>query len=173
MPDQLSDALLRADIREMGRMLGDAIRRQWGEDFLDLVEEVRTTTRSLREEPNRGGLQALIGRLTSASLPEIERLVRSFTLYFHIANTAEQHHRIAPDFAKPAEDVAAVLIKARAKRTSIEDLREFYQLLQIRPVFTAHPTEVARRAVLSKLQAIDATRADWREESAGAAGVGW
>src|SRR5687768_415006 len=99
--EPVSDARLRSDIREMGRILGDVIREQWGNEFFELVEEVRTTTRSLREQPDPGRLEALMARLEKASLWEIERLVRSFTIYFHIANTAEQHHRISPEFAMP------------------------------------------------------------------------
>ena len=99
-----NDTALRSDMREMGRILGDVIREQWGDQFFDPVEEVRTTTRALREEPNPERLEALVSRLDRASLWEIERLVRSFTIYFHIANTAEQHHRIIPEFATPQRD---------------------------------------------------------------------
>src|SRR5439155_15794180 len=114
-------------------------------------------------------LESLMQRLESASLSEIERLVRSFTLYFHIANTAEQHHRVDPEFATPAGDVTAFLAEAIEGGLSVEHLRKFYRQVHIRPVFTAHPTEVARRSVLSKLQEMDETLADWRAEPSGSA----
>ena len=54
------DSRMRADIRDMVRILGDVIRDEWGEDFFTLVEEVRNTTRTLRESPDPQRLQALI-----------------------------------------------------------------------------------------------------------------
>ena len=136
-------------------MLGDALREQWGDDFFDLVEEVRLWTRSLRERPNREDLQQFLDRLELEQLSQIERLVRAFTLYFHLANTAEQHHRIAPDFRDPQSNTQAVLNRVLEAGTAPERLREFYDDLHIRPVFTAHPTEAARRSILTKLQALD------------------
>jgi phosphoenolpyruvate carboxylase len=165
--EQASDAPLRSDIREMGRILGDVIREQWGEEFFALVEEVRTTTRSLREQPDPARLERLMSRLEKASLWEIERLVRSFTIYFHIANTAEQHHRISPEFAVPQHDTRAVLKRALDEGVGADQLREFYDRLHIRPVFTAHPTEAARRSTLSKLQAMDEALAEWQAGEVG------
>ena len=159
--EQSSDALLRSDIREMGRILGDVIREQWGDDFFELVEEVRTTTRALRERPDPERLETLLATLDRASLWEIVRLVRSFTIYFHIANTAEQHHRISSEFAVPQHDMEAVIERAVEGGASIGDLQRFYDRAHIRPVLTAHPTEAARRSILSKLQTIDESLAEW------------
>jgi phosphoenolpyruvate carboxylase len=161
LDDRSTDAL-RSDIREMGRILGEVIQDQWGVEFFDLVEGVRTWTRTLRESPDPEGLQQLLDRLESESLTQIERLVRSFTIYFHIANTAEQHHRIARDFDTPDRGAEEVLRKAMAQGIPASELRDFYDRLHIRPVFTAHPTEAARRSILSKLQALDDALTQWR-----------
>jgi phosphoenolpyruvate carboxylase len=147
----------------MGRILGEVIRDQWGGDFFDLVEDVRAMTRSLREKPDLELQGRLAGRLADASLEEVVRLVRAFAIYFHIANTAEQHHRIAPDFSVE-NDTRKVLERASAAGQSRDDLLQFYRQLHIRPVFTSHPTEVARRSVLSKLQAIDELLEDWQSD---------
>jgi phosphoenolpyruvate carboxylase len=146
---------LRSDIRDMGRMLGEVLREQWGDGFFDLVEEVRLWSRALRENPNPHGLEQLLDRLEHEQLTQLERLVRAFTIYFHIANTAEQHHRIAPDFRDPESDTQAVLRRVLAAGTTPVQLRQFYDELHIRPVFTAHPTEAARRSILSKLHDLD------------------
>jgi phosphoenolpyruvate carboxylase len=151
-----NDASLRADIRELGQVLGDELREQWGDDFFDLVEHVRVTSRSLREESDSAKRGALLARLDQASLWEVVRLVRAFTIYFHIANTAEQRYRIAPGSADPDSEVATVLERAMGAGVSLEQMVEFAQNAHIRPVFTAHPTEAARRSILSKLQAMDA-----------------
>jgi phosphoenolpyruvate carboxylase len=162
------DDALRSDIREMGRILGEVLREQWGADFLALEEEVRVATRALREQPDAVRLQELLDRLEQASLVEIERLVRSFTTYFHIANTAEQYHRIGPEFAAERTDISAVLNRAAGEGIGDRELRDFLEGLQIRPVFTAHPTEAARRSILSKLQAMDTALAQWRTDDASA-----
>jgi len=158
-----SDARLRSDIREMGRILGDVIREQWGDDFFNLVEETRLTTRSLRTRFDAQRLERFMTRLESAPLEDIVRLVRSFTIYFHVANTAEQHHRINPEFASPHSDAETVLKRAIEMGVSVEELRAFRQRLHIRPVFTAHPTEAARRSILSKLQAMDDVLMRWTD----------
>src|SRR5262245_16230449 len=117
-----SDAQLRSDIREMGRILGDVIKTQWGEDFYELVEEVRTTARSLRETPDPARLEWLMTRLERASLWEIERLVRCFTLYFHLANTAEQHHRISAESIAPQHETETVVRRALEDGMTLEEL---------------------------------------------------
>ncbi len=158
-----SSAALRTDIREMGRILGEVIQDQWGVELFDLVEEVRMWTRALRERPDPEDLQLLLDRLDREPLAQVERLVRCFTLYFHIANTAEQHHRVARDFGSPDYDTEVVLRRALQSGVGPPQLRAFYDNLHIRPVFTAHPTEAARRSILSKHQALDDALAHWHD----------
>jgi phosphoenolpyruvate carboxylase len=156
-----SDNRLRADIREMGRILGEVIKEQWGDLFYDLVEETRMTTRALRVNPDSAVFDRFMQRLEEAPLDDIMRLVRSFTIYFHIANTAEQHHRISPEFSTAQQDTQIVLRKARDAGATVDELRDFRRKLHIRPVFTAHPTEAARRSILSKLQAMGDVLPRW------------
>jgi len=158
-----NDAALRADIRELGRILGEVIQDQWGREFFDLVEEVRVWTRDLRETPDPQRLQQLIERLEGVPLDEMERLVRAFTIYFHLANTAEQHHRISLDFGTTQYDATGVLSRALEAGVTPDDLRRFYDALHIRPVFTAHPTEAQRRSILLKLQALGEALSRWHE----------
>jgi phosphoenolpyruvate carboxylase len=165
--DPAVDDALRSDIREMGRILGDVLRDQWGADFLALEEEVRRSTRALRNNPDPERLQQLLTRLEQVPLVQIERLVRSFTTYFHIANTAEQHHRISPDFGSGHGDAGAVLGSAAEHGISASELRAFLDRLHIRPVFTAHPTEAARRSILSKLQGMEGALTQWRADHVG------
>jgi len=146
-----NDAALRRDIRELGNLLGEVLREQWGDEFFDLVEGVRLGSISVEGEIDR---RALFERLDSSSTWEIVRLVRAFTIYFHIANTAEQHYRVPVGLTQPDCQVSDVIGRVLAAGVDPQRITEFARRAHIRPVFTAHPTESARRSILSKLQAM-------------------
>lgn len=152
---ETNDAELRQDIRELGQLLGDVLREQWGDDFYDLVESVRQGSRSVRASEDVVDRASLLDRLDGASNWEIVRLVRAFTIYFHIANTTEQHYRVLPGLTRPDYQVGEVVERALAAGVDRQQIADFARRVHIRPVFTAHPTESARRSILSKLQAMD------------------
>ena len=153
---ETTDGTLRQDIRELGQILGQVIREQWGDQFFELVETVRVGSRHVRDSgPGTTDSTALLERLNSASAWEIVRLVRAFTIYFHIANTAEQHYRVPLGLTQPEFRVSAVIERALAAGVTQQQISEFAKSAHIRPVFTAHPTESARRSILSKLQGMD------------------
>ena len=143
------DAALRADIRRLGALLGETLARQEGQELLDLVEEVRALVRS---DP-----EAAAARLTALDVPTGTKLARAFSTYFHLANITEQVHR-ARDLRRRRVreggwlDETARLISQR--QVPVAELAAAVRRLQIRPVFTAHPTEAARRSILSKQRAI-------------------
>jgi len=78
----------------MGDMLGETLQALWGDELFELVEYVRSATRSFRDSEDRELRDELIEKLDGSSLWLVIRLVRAFTSYFHLANVAEQHHRI-------------------------------------------------------------------------------
>ena len=86
----LADHGLRAEIRRLGEQLGDALARQEGEPFLDLIERVRAASKAVQRGEGDSGAIHELGRL---ELPDAIRLVRAFNSYFHLANLAEQVHR--------------------------------------------------------------------------------
>lgn len=165
------DTALRQDIRELGNLLGDVIREQWGDEFFELVESVRTGSRSIRAADDGIDSESLLDRLNDASTWEIVRLVRAFTIYFHIANTAEQHYRVPPGLTEPEHQVSAVIERALSSGVTPQQIAEFAQGAHIRPVFTAHPTESARRSILNKLQGMDSQLA--RPTAAGGRDASW
>ncbi len=143
------DAQLRADIRRLGVLLGQTLARQEGQDLLDLVEEVRGLVRTDGAAAAR--------RLASVDLTTATQLARAFSFYFHIANITEQAHRGRELRRARAEgggwlDRTAALI--RESGVPVSEIATAVDHLGIRPVFTAHPTEAARRSILSKLRAI-------------------
>ncbi len=157
-----SDAPLRADIRLLGNLLGETLVRQEGPELLDQVERVRALTKRLRAAEQRGDAEGaafdeLTGVLERLDLPMTISLVRAFTVFFYLANVAEQTHRLDEDGAR-----------ARAKRGFLQSTVDRIQgagldhdtiaavvdRLELRPVFTAHPTEAARRSILTKITRI-------------------
>lgn len=140
---------LRADIRRLGDLLGETLVRQEGPELLDLVEKVRRLTREDGEAAAR-----LLG---GTELETAAKLVRAFSTYFHLANVTEQVHRGRELRARRAAEGGLLSRTAdRLKDADPDHLRQTVQHLNVRPVFTAHPTEAARRSVLNKLRRVAA-----------------
>jgi phosphoenolpyruvate carboxylase len=156
-PDQLDqldqiDSALRSDIRRLGTQLGQALVRQDGQGLLDRVEQVRTMARGLRRDDEAG--QELAALLGDTDVGDAIQLVRAFTVYFHLANTAEQVHRVEElNETAPASSnrFAETVAKLQAAGTSNAEIAAAARDLDLRPVFTAHPTEASRRSILDKL----------------------
>jgi phosphoenolpyruvate carboxylase len=136
-----TDAQLRADVRRLGELLGQTLVRQEGQPLLDLVEAVR---REIRER----GLLAK-GLLDQADIHQIGNLVRAFNAYFHLANIAEQVHR-SRVLGEPRW-IRETIERISAAGVTKEEVQAWVDILSVRPVFTAHPTEAARRSILTKL----------------------
>ena len=150
------DADLRADIRRMGDMLGETLRSLWGEEVYEMVEYVRAATRTLRDSPIPELREELISKLDESSLWLVIRTVRAFTVYFHLANVAEQHHRIEFKGVAGArrEWLEEAFDRIREAKIPAVEIGNVIDRLEVRPVFTAHPTEAARRSILNKLRRV-------------------
>ena len=150
-----SDTALRSDIRRLGHQLGNTLVRQHGESLLDAVERVRMLTRNLRDQGSNEDVTAELHELfDDTDVAHAILLVRAFTVYFHLANVAEQVHRIedlnsgSPNFANQFEETVQALADSGIAPQEISNL---VARAELRPVFTAHPTEASRRAILDKL----------------------
>ena len=149
-----SDIALRADIRLLGSFLGQTLVRQVGPDLLALVEQVRELS---RRHQAADGPDELAELLETVDLATTTWLARAFALYFHLANTAEQVHRAATLDRLRATRGSAIQQMAQrvaADPDAVKDLRVVAARIELKPVFTAHPTEVARRSVLTKLRRV-------------------
>ena len=146
---------LRSDIRRLGRQLGQSIARQEGPEFLELVEKVRTLARRLRQEDGAAG-EELSDLLRQVDVTDDIRLVRAFTMYFHLANVAEQVHRIEDLNLSRADEgrFADTVERLLAQGAEPGDIERALARTEMIPVFTAHPTEASRRSILNKLAEI-------------------
>jgi len=154
------DQALRDDVRTLGAMVGDLIKEQGGDELFDFVENARRRSIRRREENEKPGEE--LSRLVENLDPDLAlQVIRSFSTYFQMVNTAEKVHRIRRrrEYLREVghyqpggfEDT---LVKLKASGMTVDELQELINTLSIEPVFTAHPTEPTRRTILRKEQNI-------------------
>ncbi|MBB2495686.1 phosphoenolpyruvate carboxylase [Aquipseudomonas ullengensis] len=154
------DARLREEVHLLGELLGDTIRTQRGEAFVDKIELIRTGSKAGRKG-SAAGEQQLRETLASLADDELLPVARAFNQFLNLANIAEQYHRIRrrrPDEQAPFENrvLDELLQRLKADGHKPEHLARQLGRLDIELVLTAHPTEVARRTLIQKYDAIAA-----------------
>lgn len=154
---------LKRDVDFLASALGTVITELEGEQFFSLVEQVRSLTKQLRQDPDEKIALELSELITNLSLSNAEKLLRAFTVYFQLVNIAEEIHRVRVNRLregqaskdKPrAESVAAAVKSLKDQGWSREEARKFMSELDIQPTITAHPTEVKRYTIRLKLERI-------------------
>ncbi|HEY0584401.1 MAG TPA: phosphoenolpyruvate carboxylase, partial [Chloroflexota bacterium] len=148
---------LRDDVRLLGELVGDVLREQGGTDLFEDVEFVRQAAIELRS--SGGSDQALLRWAEQQSTLRLLQLVRAFSVYFHLINLAEQHHRVRTLRERQRarrqplhESVGAAFDELSAAGFSRAQIREGLERLEIHPVLTAHPSEARRRTLLHHLE---------------------
>ena len=156
MRNELPKAL-RDDVRLLGELLGETLRRQEGQATFDRVERVRALSKKAR-----GGSDADFATLTRIleQMPVEEALpvARAFSQFLNLANIAEQHHRIrrrraylrTPDAPPQIGSCDETFGRLVAAGVAPERLYDAVSNLRVELVFTAHPTEVTRRTLMQK-----------------------
>jgi len=150
------DIPLRDDVRILGAMVGELVGEQGGDRLFDAVEAARQAAIQRRDgEPD--STQKLTRLVTPPTASEAQELIRAFSTWFQVVNTAENVHRIRRrrDYlndttaAQPSglEDAISMLTK---QDFSVEQIQTYLDSVLIEPVFTAHPTEPTRRTILRK-----------------------
>ncbi|MFY2763098.1 phosphoenolpyruvate carboxylase [Arenimonas sp. MALMAid1274] len=150
-----TDVLLREDVKRLGALVGEILAEQVSPAFLAEVEALRIA--AIRRREAGAPIGELSRRLDGLSLDQAELLVRAFGSYFQAVNLAERVHRIRRrrdyqrlgDAPQPGglEDSLQQLREAGVDASTVAAM---LQRLRIEPVFTAHPTEAVRRALLEK-----------------------
>ncbi len=162
---------MRRDVRSLGTLLGRVLREQPGNALFDAVESLRRTAIARREADGRGDVAAGRGHLAQAEALTHEVaadartaffLARAFAFYFELINLAETNHRkrrrrsaLLDATAEPQRgSLRGTFRRMHAAGFSREQTLELLAQICITPVFTAHPTEVARRSVMFKRRSI-------------------
>ncbi|GAA4628518.1 phosphoenolpyruvate carboxylase [Cellulomonas oligotrophica] len=154
---------LRNDVRLLGELLGRVLRESGGEDLLADVERLRELTIRSHAEPDGEALAQAESLVAGFEPARAEQVARAFTCYFHLANLAEEYHRVrvlheresrlAPHELAPDDSLPAAY-QQLADEIGEDGARERLRSLEFRPVFTAHPTEARRRAVARSIRRI-------------------
>ncbi|QFT85572.1 Phosphoenolpyruvate carboxylase [Halomonas sp. THAF12] len=171
---------LRDNVRILGDSLGRTIADDLGKDFVDRIETIRGLAKQGRQreaDSNRQLIDYLRGLPDSDLLP----VTRAFNQFLNLANMAEQHYRArfrrVEDYKPGAQPVLGELLeRARGEGHTPRKLVEALANMRVELVLTAHPTEVIRRTLIQKYDAIDEcltiieSSADYPERAARAHG---
>src|ERR1043165_1634281 len=100
-PD-LKEAPVRRDVRSLGRLLGEVLKEQVGDQLFSAVEELRLLLiehRELHAQPGHDveNVQRLIERaetiVSRLDIAEAHQMAKAFAIYSELTNLAETNHR--------------------------------------------------------------------------------
>jgi phosphoenolpyruvate carboxylase len=167
------EAPLRRDVRSLGTLLGRVLREQAGDALFQAVEDLRRITTEGREARLHGDsrkadllLAEAIARISACDTGFAEQLTRAFAFYFELINLAETNHRkrrrrarrlLGSQSPPQPGEMRGTLRRMREAGITASEAMEFLAKICVIPVFTAHPTEVARRSVLFKRRRLGET----------------
>src|ERR1043166_8140218 len=165
--DRLKEAPLRRDVRSLGILLGRILVQQGGEPLFKTVEQLRrllieSRAHAQRSQSGEQELQAAQEIVCGLAIQQAYRVTIAFAIYFELTNLAETNHRKRRRRAaklhaeQPALEGSFRGTFRRMRTAGIEagQALEVLRKIKVVPVFTAHPTEVARRTVLLKRRRI-------------------
>ena len=157
------DLRLREDVHLLGELLGNTIREQYGDAFLEKIERIRRGAKAdRRRDPTGDAVSAeLRSSLDDLGEEELLPVARAFNQFLNLANICEQYQLIRrrdEGQPEPFENLALgeLLERLTAAGHRPEALARQLVTLDIELVLTAHPTEVARRTLIQKYDAIAA-----------------
>jgi phosphoenolpyruvate carboxylase len=151
------DPALRDNVRMLGGMLGDSIRSQLGDEFLQKIEDIRTAAKAGRKDTGSGS-EKLIEILSGLSDDELLPVTRAFNQFLNLANIAEQYHGVRRkqhnEVGADLETMQELLVRLKGQGVTDEQIKTLVSQLHIEFVLTAHPTEVTRRTHIQKYDAL-------------------
>jgi phosphoenolpyruvate carboxylase len=171
---ELAEMPLRRDVRSLGMLLGEVIREQAGQKVYEAEEELRRLAIRHRQIGEGQGEASLdlpeelelqhraMQIVRGMSVEDAYNIVKAFGTFFELTNLAETNHRkrrlratgLAPDEKEKPGSLRGTLRRMLEAGISGEKALELLENVEVTPVFTAHPTEVARREVLFKRRRI-------------------
>ena len=171
---------MRRDVRLLGDILGEVITESDGADLLADVERLRRAVIEARRVPDLASPEAaaagdaIAALVASWSRQRAEQVARAFTVYFHLANLAEEQQRVRTlrerdsGDSPPRESLADAVARITAEQ-GLGHVHDLLAGLRVHPVFTAHPTEARRRAVVASLRRLSGLLTEIDDQPSGVA----
>lgn len=164
------DEALLTEIRFLGELLSEVIGEQEGQELLSLEQEVRQLSKKRRQNGGQA-TESLQELLRSCPENSLFGVCRAFSIFFDLANLAEDRHRVRilrnrereREPSPRKESIRAAIARLREVGVSSQEMTQILGRSTIEPVFTAHPTEAKRRAVRGKLRAIRKLLERWEK----------
>lgn len=150
------DPELRNDVRMLGEYLGTTIKKHLGEEFFQKIERIRY----LAKEGRKDGViedEKLLGELSALSDDEVLPVARSFTQFLNLANIAEEFHRIRQQevvVLDSKDSFSSLLHRLKSEGIDDDTIVNTLAEMNVELVLTAHPTEINRRTLIQKYNAI-------------------
>ncbi len=139
----------------LGDVLGRVLVEQGGAGLLADEEHIRELSRRARASGSDGARARLAEAVAALPLDRQADILRAFSLYFQLANLAEQHHRLRRrreyehEQRVPRESLAEAFAQLERAGVSARQLAAAGRRMSLELVLTAHPTEATRRTVLA------------------------
>jgi phosphoenolpyruvate carboxylase len=165
--DTIKEMPLRRDVRSLGMLLGRVLVEQEGEKLFEAVERLRRLLIQHREQHREAGASGSLmddarSMVSNLSVRDAYRVTKAFSTYFELTNLAETNHRkrrrraaeLHTEQPPLAGSFRGTLARMKARGLTAEAAFEAVRSVRVVPVFTAHPTEVARRTILFKRRRI-------------------
>jgi phosphoenolpyruvate carboxylase len=168
----LNDEDLRSRVKLLGRLLGDIISEQEGDETLALIEKLRAGFIEERKSPDPGRHELLLDTLKDLPIGMLTKVIRAFSNYFHLANIAEESFQVSTRELQRRTQSSLwsgsfrhTLNEFRNTGLSHQQLADIIKNLHYQPVFTAHPTESKRQTILESLRRIFTTCKEYYDPS--------
>ena len=152
MSDEIDYSRLRGNVSLLGHLLGETIAAAEGDDFLQLIEQIRGLSKQGREEGalSREPLLAILRELKNEQLVPV---ARAFSQFLNLSNIADQQHTVSRQMdpllsasRNLADGMRGLLEEGVSREALVASIEE----LNIDLVLTAHPTEITRRTLIHK-----------------------
>ena len=149
---------LRDDVRLLGELLGETLRRDEGITHFERVERVRALAKLTRTGSGDDDFETLAAELGAMPVEAALPVARSFAHFLNLANIAEQHHRVRrrreierePGGRPQQASIEEALPRLMRAGVPGDALYDAICRLRIELVITAHPTEIMRRTLQHK-----------------------
>lgn len=157
----LTDDHLRAQVKLLGTLLGQVLLQFAGEDVFEAVETLRRGFAELHQQEDQQRRTELMEMIDAMPADKVELVVRAFSSYFKLVNVAEEsfehrNRRRMLSHGMPLWEGSfdRTVAEFKAQGISVNVLQDMVNRLHYAPVFTAHPTEARRRAVMEGMRRV-------------------